>query len=281
LGVPLSDASWIPGHGPGESRLARLGTQWVRLENPISPTAYGINPPQSRVLTPFAVGQGSLTLAAMPMGPPTQGWIRVGNQYAYYKGTVGNANTDGWQVIFPNPATDGPVPYGRFTVPIAAAETVEWVECVLNLQSHGLTWSGFINPAPGDPTIRAHAVSTPLVTLARAETTNDKWPPLEGFVQDGRYSYAGAQARAEADLAAFKDPLISVEWSTDDLNALPGRSQAIALSSEAVTPPMNTTVTILQVEMTFPLRTLPPRRACKGGRVKPSSFLDLVVTTND
>jgi hypothetical protein len=280
LGVALTDASWIPGHGPGESRLARLGTQWVRMQNPISPTAYGINPPQSRTLTAFAVGGGSLTLAAMPMGPPTQGWIRVGNQYAYYKGTVGNANTDGWQIVFPNPATDGPVPYGRFTVPIALGETVEWVECLLNLQPHGLTWSGFVNPAPGDATIRAHAVNTPLVTVARAQLPADTWPPLEGFVQDGRYSYAGAQARADSDLATFKDPLVSVDWTTDDLNALPGRSQVIALSSEAVNPPINTTVTILRVEITFPLRTLPPRRSCTGGTVKPSTFMDLVVTEN-
>jgi len=40
-------------------------------------------------------------------------------------------------------------------------------------------------------------------------------------------------------------------------------------------------VTILRVDLSFPLRTLPPRRSCTGGIVKPSSFMDLVVTTTN
>jgi hypothetical protein len=107
----------------------------------------------------------------------------------------------------------------------------------------------------------------------------DRWPPLEGFVQDGRYAYAGAQARADSDLADFKDPLISLDWETDDLNAIPGRAQVVALASDTIA--IDRTVTILRVEITFPLRTLPPRRRCTGGYVKPSNFLDLVVTTQN
>ena len=91
----------------------------------------------------------------------------------------------------------------------------------------------------------------------------------------------GAQARAQADLDAFQDPLVSVEWETEDLAALPGRSQVIDMASDTIDPPITMTVTILSVEITFPLRTLPPRRACRGGTLKPSSFLDLVVTTSD
>jgi hypothetical protein len=37
-------------------------------------------------------------------------------------------------------------------------------------------------------------------------------------------------------------------------------------------------VTITQVELSFPLRTQPPRRRCSGGDLKPSTFLDLVLT---
>jgi hypothetical protein len=129
--------------------------------------------------------------------------------------------------------------------------------------------------------VYAQPVSTPVVTLAVAEAPLGPWPPLVGFVQDGRYSYAGAQARANEDLATFQDPLISVDWVTNDLNAIPGRAQVIALSSAAVNPPINTTVTITRVEITFPLRTLPPRRSCTGGIVKPSTFMDLVVTESN
>jgi hypothetical protein len=279
LGVPVDDASMVPPNAPGVSTLARLGTQWVRLQDPV---AHVGNTPQTRTHVAFTVGQTGLTLKAMPpgIGASPQGWIRVGNQYAFYKATVGNAAVDGWGVLFLDPATDGPVPYGLFTVSIAEGDTVEWVDAIRNLHPHGLTWGGFVNPPPGDPYIRSHVVDTPLVTLARAQMALDQWPPLEGFVQDGRYSYAGAQARAEADLAAFKDPQMVVEWETDDLNALPGREQVIALSSAVVNPAINTTVTILRVEIAFLLRTLPPRRRCTGGRVKPSTFMDLVVTEN-
>jgi hypothetical protein len=150
----------------------------------------------------------------------------------------------------------------------------------------GLGWGSAGPPAipgdpltPGDPYLRAEPTDTPVVTLAVAQTTLGTWPPMEGFVQDGRYSYAGAQARADADLTDFQNPLTNYEWESDDLNALPGRSQVIALTSDTIT--VNATVTILRVEIDFPLRTLPPRRSCAGGIVKRSSFLDLVVTENN
>jgi hypothetical protein len=279
LGVPVEDATLFPATTPGSPDLARLGTQWVRLETPVSVTANGANPPQTKVAAAFTVGQVGISLNQMPMLPPARGWIRIGNQYAYYSFYNGNPLTGQWQMFFANPATDGPVPYGLFTVPIAAGETVEWVDAISNLQPHGLTWPGIVNPAPGDPYIRAHPTETPLVTLAVAQLAIGPWPPLEGFVQDGRYSYAGAQARADSDLDAFQDPLISLDWETDDLNAIPGRAQVVALSSDTIA--IDRTVTILRVEITFPLRTLPPRRSCTGGYVKPSNFLDLVVTTQN
>ena len=91
----------------------------------------------------------------------------------------------------------------------------------------------------------------------------------------------GGAARAQADLDAFKEPLQAVEWVTEDPNASPGRSQVIALASDTVDPPITLTVTILSVEIRFPLSSLPPLRACSGGIVKPSSFLDVVVTSQD
>jgi hypothetical protein len=169
-------------------------------------------------------------------------------------------------------------------MPIPTGEIVEWVDALMYIEPAGLIWDAFATPqpSPGDnDNLRAQVTSAPVVTLAMADDRVGVFPPLlEGFVQDGRYSYAGAQARAASDLAAFKAPLVSLDWETDDLNALPGRSQVIALASAAVNPPINTTVTILRVELTFPLRTLPPRRSCTGGTVKPSTFLDLVVTEN-
>jgi len=276
LGVALGDATLFD-QASGALQLARIGPQWVNVQRASSPTSAGKNPPQTKLHAAFTPGQTTLTLKAMPAGvvPPVHGWIRVGNQYSRYGTFTGNTAVDGWILQITDPA----LPYGVFTVPIPIGETVEWVDAVMVTLARGLSWA--VPEAVGDPFMRAHPVSTPVVTLAVAQQTAGRWPALEGFVQDGRYSYAGAQARADGDLAAFKDPLVSVEWETEDVNAIPGRSQVVALSSPAFTPAVNTTVTILRVDLTFPLRTLPARRVCTGGIVKPSTFLDLVVTTQN
>jgi hypothetical protein len=277
IGVPMQDATIFPATtDPEVFALARLGTQWVHVRLPISVTAGGANPPQTKTWTAFTPGDDYLYMPGMPLTPPPHAWIRIGNQYCRYSGIAGDPTMDNWAVGVPEP----PFPYGFFTVPIPAGEIVEWVDSIIDLEPHGLLW----NQPPGVTTdgefdlIRAQPVDAPVVTLAMAQAPIETWPPLEGFVQDGRYSYAGAQARADEDLATFRDPLVSATWDTDDLNAIPGRSQVIALSSDTVNPPIETTVTIIQVEISFPLPTLPPRRTCIGGSVKRSTFLDLVLT---
>jgi hypothetical protein len=274
LGLPITDASLFDAAlGDAHVHLTRIGTQWIEASTPVAVTAGGANPPQTKVFQDYLPGD-PLRLTKMLTLPPVNGWIRAGNQYSLYVGYTGDPLSDeGWVPGLPLPG----VPYGTFTVPLAAGDTVEWVDAVMRVEPRGLGWG---DPAgAGDPLVRAEPVETPVVVLAVAETTRDQWPPLEGFVQDGRYSAVGAQARAEADLAAFQEPLLSAEWITEDLNASPGRSQVITLSSENINPPINTTVTIQRVDLTFPLPTLPPRRACSGARVKPSTFLDLVLTS--
>jgi len=273
LGLGVADAGVWPTAGPW---LARVGTQWVRVAQPTRVAALGANPPQTEVAVDYVPSNplGQISLKKMLVLPPAFGWIRVGNQYSRYTTYTGDPLAGVWAMQLAGAPSEGH-PYATFTAAIPADTTVEWVDSVLNLEPYGLDWAG---TGAGEPSTRSQPVNSPVVVLARAQTTLEAWPPLEGFVQDGRYSYEGAQARADADLANFRDPLVSVEWATDDLNALPGRSQVIALSSAAVAPPMDTTVTILRVAITFPLPTLPPRRICTGGIVKPSTFMDLVVT---
>jgi len=246
----------------------------------VSVTANGQNPPQTKVVVDFTPGQATIAVAPMPMTPPAAGWVRVGNQYAKYDHFSGNPAVGNWTLHLYIGSG-----YGIFSANIKVNDTIEWVDFVEGVYAHGLGWEAPGLVTSGDPTMRAHPTDTPLVTLAVAqiETASDPsfWPQLEGFVQDGRYSYAGAQARANADLSGFVNTLETVEWETDDLNALPGRSQAIAMDSPALYPGVTMTTTILRVEITFPLRTLPPRRQCYGGDIKPSSFLDLVVTENN
>jgi hypothetical protein len=252
LGLPLADATLFDNTGGlDDLRLVRTGTQWLYLYRPINTRPAGVNPPQTKVQTAFTPGDATLTLEALPMVPDQNGWIRVGNQYARYMNYVGDPLIGPWSVAL-TPDVNLPAvlwPYGRFTVPIAVGETVEWVDGVGAMHAHGLNWDGV--ETLGDRIVRGQPPQTPTVLMGVATVPPDRGPPLEGFVQDGRYSYPGAHARAAADLAAFQDPLVSLEWQTDDLNALPGRSQVIALSSAAVNPAVNTTVTIL-VEITFP-----------------------------
>jgi hypothetical protein len=277
LGVPLSDATIFPlPSAPTDRYLARLGTQWIYVEQPVSVTANGAQPPQGRVQMAFVPGSFGLRLDPIKTLPPPNGWIRVGNQYARYEGYNQDPLLVVWELRLVSAVGPGALAYGVLTEPIAVGETVEWVDAALKIHQHGLWFGETGSSSTGDDFLRAHPVDTPLVTLAVPQENPALWP--EGFVQDGRYSYAGAHARAESDRVAFENPVLSVEWETDDLNALPGREQVIALSSAAVNPPINTTVTILRVELSFPLRTLPPRRRCTGGTVKPSTFLDLAVT---
>ena len=245
------------------------GTSWRRRRRARTPR-------RRRPMRRIPPARMSLFLKPMPMLPPPFGWVRVGNQYGRYGSYTGDPLTGVWSLG----VAGAEAPYGAFTVPIPANETVEWIDGVASMTTAGINWRVGGGELPTDET-RAAVVNTEVVTLAIAQAAASAWPELESLVQDGRYSYAGAQARADTDLETFQDPLRSVEWVTEDAHAQPGRSQVIALSSPAVTPPIDLTVTILTVDLTFPLATRPPRRACTGGLLKPSLFLDLVVMTSD
>jgi hypothetical protein len=277
LGVPLTDATlFAPETGVDAIYLGRVGSQWMLLRDPSVAAPQGANPPQTHVSFLFTPGDLQIWLGPVPFLPPARGWVLVAGQYTRYAGYVGNPIADAeWALTLPASS----FPYGVLTVSVPAGETVYWVDAVMAFQPHGVVWlPGSVGPTQGDDAIRAQPAGTPVVTLATADRPLDTWPPLEGFVQDGRYSYAGALARANADLENFAQPLVTCEWETDDLNAQPGRQQVIHLTGSSVIDPLDTTVTITQVDLSFPLRTQPPRRRCTGGDVKPSTFLDLVVT---
>jgi hypothetical protein len=165
-------------------------------------------------------------------------------------------------------------------------ETVEWTDAILSIEPHGLLWdvNGSTVITVGDPTLRAQPIDTPVVVLYEREVPfhdgdGRAWPQLEGFAQDGRYSYPGAQARGDSELQAFINTSGTYTWETTDPYALPGRQQAISLlGSQFPGGGIVAGCTILSVDISFPLRTLPPRRHCVGGNVEASTFMDLVVT---
>jgi len=269
IGIPLEDASFFDASlGVDYQHVVRLGTQWMQFQTPVH-VVVDRNPPQTRVALAFAVGDPILWCELTPVAPPIQGWIKIGGQFAAYQAS---GTQDG--LLYLNLAS-AIHPYGQLTVPMAIGETVEWVDCVMEDYPLSLQTTA---PSPLNGIVRAAPVGTPVVVLARLASSLDGWPPIEGFVQDGRYSYAGAQARAQADLEAFVHPLQTCEWETEDLNAKPGRLQAINLTGTSVIDPLVLWRTITRVEISFPLRTQPPRRRCSGAVVKASTYFDLVVT---
>lgn len=274
LGVPLADAQMftVYKYPVPANWLTRFGSQWMYVKDPYMSAPLGGNAPQSTVAVAYTPGGSTLTILKPDALPLTTGWIRVSGQFTRYTGY--SVAADKISLTVP---TAGP--YAVLTAPIPVGTQVDWVDSVMYFEPHGLSWTypdGVTTP--GDLAIRAAPPDTPVVTLAEADRPLEGWPPIEGFVQDGRYRFDGALNRANTDLDAFSQPLVTAEWETEDTNAFPGRTQVIALTGESVIDPLNMTVTITHVDITFPLRTLPPRRQCRGGDVKPSTFIDLVLT---
>lgn len=96
-------------------------------------------------------------------------------------------------------------------------------------------------------------------------------------IVDSRLTLLGAQLRALSELAVFSAELTEAEWTTQDLNAKPGRAQTIAFSG---TDAVSTTLTIQSVELDFRVASQRPFRTCRAGTVKPAGFLDAVTVEN-
>jgi hypothetical protein len=271
IGLPLEDASMFDATlGIDYQHVVRVGSQWMQFQSPVS-AAPGTNPIQTVLVSAYTPGDAGLACQALTPAPPPQGWVKIGGQFAGYQGTT-TGGAGGLTLTLASPAHS----FGQLNVPIATGTLVEWVDCVM--EDYPLSINRLDPVTSG--VIWAQPTETPVVLIGSAIASNTfGWPRLEGFVQDGRYSYVGAQARAEADLAAFQEPLVTATWETDDLNAAPGRPQVINLSGTSVLDARApTTITITKVDVTFPLRTQPPRRRCTGGELKQSTFLDVVVT---
>jgi len=90
IGIPLTDASFMDASlGVDYQHLVRLGTQWLVLQSPVSMHG-GANPPQTRIIQAFTPGDAGLICEPMSPLPPSQGWIRIGNQFAGHPHKLGH-----------------------------------------------------------------------------------------------------------------------------------------------------------------------------------------------
>ena len=73
-----------------------------------------------------------------------------------------------------------------------------------------------------------------------------------------------------AELDVFGSAVPSVEWDTTDMNAMPGRTQAISMTS----PSYSDSLTITRVKFGWLGQNIPPLRRCEVERVKQQTLVD-------
>ena len=272
-GVPVADARAFVG---GTERRARLGSQWVRVQVTHPLQADIENPFTAHTLNAVDPTGTYLNLDAwpafLPGGGSGGGWIKVGEQFLRYANAAPGPGAGQSQMNINLPSFE----FGKAIAPIKVGETVTWIDWVDSWKRdpHAST-AAF---APLAPAI----AGTELVVMAEAVDADaaQPWavhlPPTESLVQDGRYGSTGAQTRADDDVNFFRLPAMQAEWTTDDFNARPGRPQVILLTDP---DPVSASLTILTVSVTFPLRSLGPRRQCTAALVKPATLLDVLTTS--
>jgi hypothetical protein len=258
---------------PDANSFARLGSQWIQQIPQHTDFPPG-NPPQTTVIARLVPtgAQQNLDFASNSVVPVDWNrwgnfWLKVGDTYLFCAGLV--SISGGWRTtINTYPAAQGAL---TSTLEIGAAVT----GADYTLFGPVAAIRGTPTTAPAAPQ-RAIADGTELVILTQsADAGTHAYPYTEALVQDGRYSYPGAQARGNSDLAAFQSPLLQAVWETDDFNAKPGRQQTIHLTD---VDPLDANLTILSAEVTVDLLIHAPRRICTAGAVKPSTLLDVLLT---
>lgn len=95
-------------------------------------------------------------------------------------------------------------------------------------------------------------------------------------ISDGRLTVTGMIARAQAELALFKDPLITDAVDTRDMNAYPGR--ILTTNFTVWDTAFNGSRMITAVDLTFPSPDRPPRRQVTASDVRLAEMSDQALT---
>jgi hypothetical protein len=278
--VPVEDASAFM--DPANTRkFARFGTQMVTYEKVLDVVPAGVAPLAAKAAIDTAAGAAVLFASSLPAGWPEYGWARVGNQAIAYA-TNGDGTSLGIQAYTPT--------YGTIRDPIAANDAIVALDSLLGI--HGLDrdattsggsflggtgpWYGYVQSP-----LRAQLQGTPVVlvrgsiddaaasTIATREQSDGYY---EHLVQDGRWTAAGAAARAQAEIADFAQPTATYEWDTEDQNAEPGRMQHIALTEGT---PVTADVRITNVEITPIATKHPPRRRVRATKIQTAGVVEI------
>lgn len=258
----LFDTTSTPANGGGlvYSRSGRIGTQRFTYfsisELNLIP---GVNYPGSVVSTAAAIGATELEIDTVPPDDPV--WAQVGEQVIFALDFDTGPNR-----LIQIPALG----YGSITAPIEAGTQITWLPFVAGIPASG---AGSIHVAQPEGTEVLAVLQVDQTVAQAARGSVEGGDGIHEYViQDDRLTILGAANRARADLSAFMDVLASIRWTTDDLNAKPGRPQDVSFSAPSA---LTLTTTIHRVELSWPTPTFRPMRRCEAGTVKLSQWFQL------
>lgn len=254
---------------PDPSGYIRIGTtryqysSYVRLFGGFShgPAPFGAITTSTALASVGATSIAVADVTSFNIGgtPPNQHYLFVDGQYLNYTGASAGS---GPGTITGIPATG----FGSIQTDLPSGTVVQWANYLKDLSDmNGVATSLQANLKQGDPIISFVVVdNVPSQTALAAIEGGDGIH--EHVVQDGRLNIAGATDRAQQDLTAFSAAggVITLNYETDALNATVGAQQPVNFTT---TDPLSTTLTITQVEITFPVPNRRPHRRCQATSV--------------
>jgi hypothetical protein len=252
--IPLNDASQIDVN-PG---FVRIGTQvFSYLSTGGAVVAAGANPPGSSLSADAAMFATSISIVDSSPFTAAPGWAKVGDQIVRFSGISAGALTG-----IPS------IGFGSLAAAVKSGTSVTWLGH-LNLSVSGVTFSPPL--AAGDAVIQ-RVIADDAVAQSMIAALEGGDGVHEQPVSDGRLGITGATNRAHAELADFSTPITPISWDTEDMNARPGRTQAVAIDE------INVTLVITKSDISFPTPNGLPRRQCEASTVHMAALLDAVVT---
>lgn len=252
--IPLNSFEPFDPTSPGPG-YARIGTQRVAHAGLTTSYTPGVNKISSTTTNTASAGDTSLEVEGF-FGATS--WGRVGDQLIYYSGTAtAPARLTGIPASGPGSiqadiGVGSPIEYLPVFIvnsnDMIAADQPEGVEVVMYAQVDDV------------------AAQTALAAIEGGDGIH------EVVITEGRLtSSAAATALAQAELDNFTAVLRSAQWETSDMNAVPGTRQAITFTTINA---LSVTLTVTQVDVTWPVPSGRPTRRCQASTVKAAGLTE-------
>jgi hypothetical protein len=212
----------------------------------------------SRVAADAVVGATSLQVDSTT---GASGWARVGDQYLYHSGVA-----TGPTRLTGIPASGA----GSITAAITSGSQVSYPPVL-----KGIAAGSFTSDQPKDSDVVAYVQVDDTASQAiMAALEGDGGDGVHEYLLDSpELSLEQCSTLGLSELAKFAEVLVSAQWTTRDLAAIPGALQTFSLSS----PSVALALPITDVEIQFDDSQNPPERQVTASNAKLSRTTDLLV----